>query len=92
MSVRTKVLGLVDVIMRVPPLFVIDEILKIGMGLPNSFSIMDIENATISGTNNDSDSNLLYNSSEIQHILSITTLKFLICVLGKLTIYFYYYY
>ncbi|XP_055376185.1 protein TRC8 homolog isoform X2 [Condylostylus longicornis] len=34
MSVRTKVLGLVDVIMRVPPLLVIDEILKISMGLP----------------------------------------------------------
>lgn len=30
---RTKVLGMVDVIMRVPPLFVIDEILKISMGL-----------------------------------------------------------
>lgn len=34
---RTRVLGMVDVIMRVPPLFVIDEILKISMGLP-SFS------------------------------------------------------
>ncbi|XP_017023789.1 protein TRC8 homolog isoform X1 [Drosophila kikkawai] len=34
MSMRTKVLGLVDVIMRVPPVMVIDEILKIGMGLP----------------------------------------------------------
>ncbi|XP_017131459.1 protein TRC8 homolog isoform X1 [Drosophila elegans] len=34
MSVRTKVLGLVDVMMRVPPVMVIDEILKIGMGLP----------------------------------------------------------
>lgn len=31
---RTKVLGLVDVMMRVPPVMVIDEILKIGMGLP----------------------------------------------------------
>lgn len=37
MSMRTRVLGMVDVIMRVPPLFVIDEILKISMGLP-SFS------------------------------------------------------
>ncbi|XP_068156074.1 protein TRC8 homolog isoform X2 [Drosophila tropicalis] len=34
MSMRTKVLGLVDVMMRVPPIMVIDEILKIGMGLP----------------------------------------------------------
>lgn len=36
MSFRTKVLVLVDVIMRVPPLFIIDEILKISMGLPGS--------------------------------------------------------
>ncbi|XP_055523403.1 protein TRC8 homolog isoform X2 [Wyeomyia smithii] len=36
--VRTKVLGLVDVIMRVPSLFIIDEILKISMGLPNTSS------------------------------------------------------
>ncbi|ALC46180.1 Trc8 [Drosophila busckii] len=34
MSVRTQVLGLVDVMMRVPPIMVIDEILKISMGLP----------------------------------------------------------
>ncbi|KRK04192.1 protein TRC8 homolog isoform X1 [Drosophila yakuba] len=33
MSVRTKVLGLVDVMMRVPPVMVIDEVLKIDMGL-----------------------------------------------------------
>ncbi|XP_043651555.1 protein TRC8 homolog isoform X1 [Drosophila teissieri] len=33
MSVRTKVLGLVDVMMRVPPVMVIDEMLKIDMGL-----------------------------------------------------------
>ncbi|XP_022226186.2 protein TRC8 homolog isoform X2 [Drosophila obscura] len=37
MSMRTKVLGLVDVMMRVPPVLVIDEILKIGMGLPTRF-------------------------------------------------------
>lgn len=41
MSVRTKVLGLVDVIMRVPPLLVIDEILKISMGLPGSTTNTD---------------------------------------------------
>ncbi|XP_050341077.1 protein TRC8 homolog isoform X1 [Bactrocera neohumeralis] len=37
MSVRTKVLGLVDVMMRVPPILVIDEVLKISMGLPTRF-------------------------------------------------------
>ncbi|KMZ06617.1 protein TRC8 homolog isoform X2 [Drosophila simulans] len=33
MSVRTKVLGLVDVMMRVPPVMVMDEILKMEMGM-----------------------------------------------------------
>lgn len=33
MSFRSRVLGLVEVVLRVPPLFVIDEILKIGIGL-----------------------------------------------------------
>ncbi|XP_067617646.1 protein TRC8 homolog isoform X2 [Eurosta solidaginis] len=37
MSLRTKVLGLVDVMMRVPPILVIDEVLKISMGLPTRF-------------------------------------------------------
>ncbi|XP_061397113.1 protein TRC8 homolog [Musca vetustissima] len=36
MSIRTKVLGMVDVMMRVPPILIIDEILKIDMGLPSS--------------------------------------------------------
>ncbi|XP_013100057.1 protein TRC8 homolog isoform X2 [Stomoxys calcitrans] len=36
MSIRTKVLGMVDVMMRVPPILVIDEILKIDMGWPSS--------------------------------------------------------
>ncbi|XP_019874178.2 protein TRC8 homolog [Aethina tumida] len=33
MSFRSRVLNLVEVVLRVPPLFVIDEILKIGLGL-----------------------------------------------------------
>lgn len=45
MSMRTRILGMVDVIMRVPPLFVIDEILKISMGLP-SFSSNGSTNST----------------------------------------------
>ena len=36
MSVRTKMLGFVDVILRVPPIFIIDEILRVSMGLPFS--------------------------------------------------------
>lgn len=43
MSIRTKVLGLVDIMMRVPPLLVIDEILKIGMGLSTRFYPSSLE-------------------------------------------------
>lgn len=33
MSFRTKILSFVEVMLRVPPLFLIDEILKVGIGL-----------------------------------------------------------
>lgn len=33
MSIRSKVLGLVDIILRVPPLFIIDELFRINLGL-----------------------------------------------------------
>ncbi|KAJ8979182.1 hypothetical protein NQ317_010942 [Molorchus minor] len=53
MSFRGRVLGLVKVILRVPPLFVIDEILKIGLGLTelteydlSNFGEEDYENVT----------------------------------------------
>lgn len=48
MSIRTKVLGMVDVFMRVPPLFVIDEILKISMGLPSMSSPSSSSTSSIS--------------------------------------------
>ncbi|XP_023178037.1 protein TRC8 homolog isoform X2 [Drosophila hydei] len=55
MSIRTQVLGLVDVMMRVPPIMVIDEILKIGMGVPiqigtNKVYTMDTDAAKSSQT------------------------------------------
>lgn len=33
MSWRSKILGFVEVLLRVPPLFLIDEILKVGLGI-----------------------------------------------------------
>lgn len=49
MSFRTKILGLVDVIMRVPPLFIIDEILKISMGLQGTSFESSQDNLDIDG-------------------------------------------
>lgn len=137
MSVRTKMLGFVDVILRVPPIFIIDEILKISMGLPfatqNDSTVLESNSqiTTISGSAgvptdsmlfNDnsssstiSSSNFSSNSSssleqflntssaelfgdamsaaansaaaaddtEFYKIVSLTSLKFLSCLLGK---------
>lgn len=111
--VRTKVLGLVDVIMRVPSLFIIDEILKISMGLPNSSSPPPTQSAaTAAVTSSESLVNLTVNASvsvatnmldaaaaaaggigspedslkddiEFYKFISLTTLKFLLCLFGK---------
>lgn len=120
MSVRTKMLGFVDVILRVPPIFIIDEILKISMGLPftthnestlldsNQKSIIDTDNviminsSSILNSNNTSNnfstieqilngttSETLFSAStvtddtEFYKILSLTSLKFLSCLLGE---------
>lgn len=131
MSVRTKMLGFVDVILRVPPIFIIDEILKISMGLPftshNDSTVLEngqiIEtttasassstdnnlfngnNSTISTSNfsnslNSSLDQFLNTSSaelfgdaisaatvtddtEFYKLISLTSLKFLSCLLGK---------
>lgn len=42
MDYRSKVFGLVEVVLRVPPLFVIDEILKIGLGGFNGLAEYDL--------------------------------------------------
>lgn len=113
--VRTKVLGLVDVIMRVPSLFIIDEILKISMGLPNSSSPPPTQSAaTAAVTSSESLVNLTVNATvsaaanmldaaaaaaataggigspedslkddiEFYKFISLTTLKFLLCLFG----------
>ncbi|KMQ90907.1 protein trc8-like protein [Lasius niger] len=41
MEIRERILSFADVIMRVPPLFIIDELLRIGLGLPNDNIVLD---------------------------------------------------
>lgn len=92
---RTKVLGLVDVIMRVPPLLVIDEILKISMGLPGSGYTDSADPGAVASTaarNNTTDAfdgsaaadimDALSTDPDFYHFLSLTTLKFIICLFG----------
>lgn len=75
MSLRTKVLGMVDVMMRVPPILVIDEILKIGMGLPSrSYKTANSVDAgggiTLTTSESNLHDNLLNNSTDVSSTLS----------------------
>ncbi|KYM81576.1 Protein TRC8 like protein [Atta colombica] len=40
-SIRERILSFADVIMRVPPLFIIDELLRISLGLPNDNIVLE---------------------------------------------------
>lgn len=95
MSLRLRVLGLLDVLLRVPPLFVIDEILKISMGLGHLTFEDEKRNYTTNaapanGTDDvgriESEINYISDASEFYKFLSLTTLKFLICLLGEFLI------
>ncbi|XP_313450.6 protein TRC8 homolog isoform X1 [Anopheles gambiae] len=90
--VRTKVLGLVDVIMRVPSLFIIDEILKIGMGVPigqpagqpaNS-SAINLDSPPVAAMLPDDDRGM-QDSIEVYKFVSLAVLKFLICLFGAIS-------
>lgn len=43
LSIRERILSFADVVMRVPPLFIIDELLRIGLGLPNDNIVLKNE-------------------------------------------------
>lgn len=79
MSVRTKMLGFVDVILRVPPIFIIDEILKISMGLPfatqNDSTVLDGSSSssqitTISGSAGVPTDSMLFNDNSSSSTIS----------------------
>lgn len=77
MSVRTKMLGFVDVILRVPPIFIIDEILKISMGLPfatqNDSTVLETSNSqltTISGSAGVPTDSMLFNDNSSSSTIS----------------------
>jgi len=64
-SIREKILSFADILMRVPPLFIIDELLRISLGLPGDDIIMDsIEND--------------FKTTNVSSIFSVATYSFLI--------------
>ncbi|XP_070155011.1 protein TRC8 homolog [Polyergus mexicanus] len=96
-SLRERILSFADVIMRVPPLFIIDELLRIGLGLPNDNIVLNsTENGfkitnvgtivnTISAVTTDT---FLMDQFDLTHFTYKTYLiiifKFLSCCLGCL--------
>ncbi|PZC73082.1 protein TRC8 homolog [Helicoverpa armigera] len=85
MSLRSKALALVEVLLRVPPLFVVDEFLKISLGLPVSSGEEGsvLSNITVDGVAVDiSDPDVNYYDANFYNAFFFTIVKFLVCCLG----------
>lgn len=86
MSLRARFLGFVDVIMRIPPLFLLDELLKLNVLFENSRQFENIENSDLNETSsllsaqNQTDA---FSSSIDFYGISILFLKFLLFLFGK---------
>jgi E3 ubiquitin-protein ligase RNF139 len=95
MSFRTKLLGFVYVILRVPPLFIIDELLRIGLGLPQgdnnySNSSFEVDDAGASVIEEELTSTIPDYPDVVQYddqfykVFLITLFNFILSCLGKL--------
>lgn len=86
MSLRTKVLRFVEIVLRVPPLFVIDEILKVGIGDPPEFTEEELAKyesfGSLSGDHN-STTYLQYDRTFYKLLLT-ALMRMLLCAVGKL--------
>ncbi|XP_026745875.1 protein TRC8 homolog isoform X1 [Trichoplusia ni] len=83
MSLRSKALALVEVLLRVPPLFVVDEFLKISLGLPVSSGeeVSVLSNVTVDHVDF-ADADVNYYDANFYNAFFFTLLKFLVCCLG----------
>lgn len=91
MSLRARLLAVVEVLMRVPPVFVIDEILKLGFGFADlsqdlsdspSDHLADIikndqENATFSNI-----STYMPLDSMLSKLIVLSMIRFLLAIVG----------
>ncbi|XP_068625434.1 protein TRC8 homolog [Battus philenor] len=83
MSLRSKALALVEVLLRVPPLFVVDEFLKISLGLPVSSGdeVSVLSNVTVDHVDvAEADAN--YYDANFYNAFFFTFFKFIVCCLG----------
>lgn len=85
-SLRARFLGLIDVVLRIPPLFFLDEILKMNVFFENSSSQENVENSILNDTlGNDIASNQTesYTTSIDFYGISWIFLRFILFLLGK---------
>lgn len=94
---REKILCFADVIMRVPPLFIIDEILRTDLGLPNSnisldspendFKTTNIPGTIVNSISSVTTDSFLMEQFELSQFAYkaylIIAFKFLCCCLGE---------
>lgn len=84
MSLRSRALALVEVLLRVPPLFVVDEFLKISLGLPVSTGEeVPILSAVTAEHVDPSESDVNYYDANFYNAFVFTLVKFFICCLGE---------
>lgn len=92
---REKFLTFADVIIRVPPLFIIDELLKMGLGMPNDNVVLDstesgfkISKVSDSVVDSVTPNSLMIDPFDFDHLVYkiyfIIVLKSLCCCLGKI--------
>lgn len=86
MSVRAKFLGMVDVLMRIPPLFLLDEILKMNLNDSPSSDLVNLAveqfNETISNNFTDGVDSAVTSSIDF-YALSVTLLRCLVFLIGN---------
>jgi len=96
LSIRERILNFADVVMRVPPLFIIDELLRIGLGLPNDNIVLKNNEFGLKTTNLSNIANsistvttdsFLMEQFDLTHVAYKTYLiivfKFLCCCIGE---------
>ena len=89
MSIRAKFLGFVDVIMRIPPLFLLDEILKMNLFNENlsstqlgSFTNLDTNDTILNSSSTLNQTDSIVSNIDL-HGLSVTLFKCVIFLIGK---------
>ncbi|XP_046382826.1 protein TRC8 homolog [Ischnura elegans] len=79
MAIQTKLLGLMDVILRVPPLFIIDELLRTGLGVPQ-YDIYEEPDEFVEERSQAGET--VFFQSYVLSALAITMVKFFLSCLG----------